>query len=231
MRQWHFHDPRIRRSPGPPDPAHRRREARLERALDARRAVGALRPRAAGRPARARRSRPRPLPALQGPRAGGLLRRARREGLHRRRRPRRLRRLRLAAGQPPRSHARSRASRSPAARSGTGCRSRSGTRSALEARGRRRARVFCLVGDAELDEGSNWEAVAARRPARARPADGGRRRQPLRRPTTGRAASPRASSSRAGARRASTAATTTRSSGRCAATGERPHVVVAEVAR
>jgi transketolase len=30
---------------------------------------------------------------------------------------------------------------------------------ALDARGSERARVFCLVGDAELDEGSNWEAV------------------------------------------------------------------------
>jgi transketolase len=30
---------------------------------------------------------------------------------------------------------------------------------ALDARGRERSRVFCLVGDAELDEGSNWEAV------------------------------------------------------------------------
>jgi len=30
---------------------------------------------------------------------------------------------------------------------------------ALDARGPDRARVFCLVGDAELDEGSNWEAV------------------------------------------------------------------------
>jgi transketolase len=30
---------------------------------------------------------------------------------------------------------------------------------ALDARRRDRARVFCLVGDAELDEGSNWEAV------------------------------------------------------------------------
>jgi transketolase len=30
---------------------------------------------------------------------------------------------------------------------------------ALDARGRDHARVFCLVGDAELDEGSNWEAV------------------------------------------------------------------------
>lgn len=34
-----------------------------------------------------------------------------------------------------------------------------GTTLGLEARGRRRARVFCLVGDAELDEGSHWEAV------------------------------------------------------------------------
>jgi transketolase len=30
---------------------------------------------------------------------------------------------------------------------------------ALDARHRERRRVFCLVGDAELDEGSNWEAV------------------------------------------------------------------------
>jgi transketolase len=34
-----------------------------------------------------------------------------------------------------------------------------GTTFGLLARGRARARVFCLVGDAELDEGSNWEAV------------------------------------------------------------------------
>jgi len=31
---------------------------------------------------------------------------------------------------------------------------------ALDAQGRAAARVVCLVGDAELDEGSNWEAVA-----------------------------------------------------------------------
>jgi transketolase len=34
-----------------------------------------------------------------------------------------------------------------------------GTTLGLPARGRSRARVFCLMGDAELDEGSNWEAV------------------------------------------------------------------------
>jgi len=34
-----------------------------------------------------------------------------------------------------------------------------GTTLGIAARGRQRARVFCLVGDAELDEGSNWEAV------------------------------------------------------------------------
>jgi transketolase len=34
-----------------------------------------------------------------------------------------------------------------------------GTTFGLQARARERARVFCLVGDAELDEGSNWEAV------------------------------------------------------------------------
>lgn len=37
---------------------------------------------------------------------------------------------------------------------------------ALRARGQRRPRVFCLVGDGELDEGSNHEAIAfAGRPA------------------------------------------------------------------
>jgi transketolase len=34
-----------------------------------------------------------------------------------------------------------------------------GTALALDARGLEAPRVFCLVGDAELDEGSNWEAV------------------------------------------------------------------------
>lgn len=34
-----------------------------------------------------------------------------------------------------------------------------GTTLALDARAVDAARVFCLVGDAELDEGSNWEAV------------------------------------------------------------------------
>jgi transketolase len=35
-----------------------------------------------------------------------------------------------------------------------------GSALALDARGQAGARVICLVGDAELDEGSNWEAVA-----------------------------------------------------------------------
>ena len=54
-----------------------------------------------------------------------------------------------------------------------------GTTLGLEARGRERARVFCLVGDAELDEGSNWEAVQLGGRLRARPPHRGRGRQPL----------------------------------------------------
>ena len=106
-----------------------------------------------------------------------------------------------------------------------------GTTLGLQARGRRRARVFCLVGDAELDEGSNWEAVAARRPARRS------------------AASPRSSSTTApstyhwpggiAARFELEGWSAARVDGRdhdaieraLRATGERPHVVVAEVAR
>src|SRR3954463_16450870 len=95
-----------------------------------------------------------------------------------------------------------------------------GTALALDAQ-QRPSRVVCLVGDAELDEGSNWEGVQlAGRLGRGRPAGPARaacRRSPSTtapRPTTGPAASTRGSPPRAGTRSESTAATTTRSSGR-----------------
>ena len=166
------------------------------------------------RPARARRSRARPLPALQGPRPGRLLRRARREGLHRRRR--------ACAGfgdfDSPLGHHPDRmlvpGVEISSGSLGHGLPIAVGRRSRLEARGRRRARVVLPRRRRRARRGQQLGGRPARRPARARPPHRDRRRQPLRRPTTGPAASRRASSSRAGARRASTAATTTRSSGR-----------------
>ena len=53
-----------------------------------------------------------------------------------------------------------RAWKSPADRSATGCRWPWGWRWVCAPRGCRVARVFVLVGDAELDEGSNHEAIA-----------------------------------------------------------------------
>ena len=81
---------------------------------------------------------------------------------------------------------------------------------ALDARAQAGARVVCLVGDAELDEGSNWEAVqlAGRRGLGRLTASSS---TTGRRPIAGPAGSARASSSRAGPRGAPTAATTTRS--------------------
>ena len=106
-----------------------------------------------------RRSRARPLPALQGPRPGRVLRRPRREGLRRRREPRRLRRFRLAPRLSPRPCAgRGRGDLERLARPRAADRGRHDPRARCAAAGRGRACV-CLVGDAELDEGSNWEAV------------------------------------------------------------------------
>ena len=92
-------------------------------------------------------------------------------------------------------------------------------------------RVYCLVGDGELDEGSNWEAVqwAGRIELGSLTTvavDNHSSR------TTGPAASKRDSSSKAGQPHGSTDATTTRSSTRSApATACDPHLVVAEVLR
>ena len=142
-------------------PDHRRREARAQRPLDARRALGALRPDPADRPRRPSTTRtgtgsccPRgtgrpPTTPCWPPRAS-----SRRTGsttsagwdsplghhpdrvLH----PRRGDRHRLA---------RARARRSASA-----------PRSGLRAQGFPDARTFVLLGDAELDEGSNHEAIA-----------------------------------------------------------------------
>ena len=194
MRHGYRTTPRLRRSAGVDDPADRRREARLERALDARRAVGALRPRARRR---------RPVPPLEGTRADGVLRRARSQGPHPGRDTRRLRQLRLAARLPPR----------PRARAGRRDLERL-TRSRARDRGRRRAR-----GPAHLSASS--ATASSTRAATGKPCSGpagsGSVRSPpsssttTARRTTGRAASRRASSSKAGTRFASTAVTTPRS--------------------
>ena len=73
-----------------------------------------------------------------------------------------LRTASLAWGEPPgrpsRPAARCRASRRPPARSATGCRWPSASRS-RSAPGLDEQRVVVLTGDAELNEGSNWEAI------------------------------------------------------------------------
>ena len=133
---------RLRRPAGAAHAADRRREARPKLALDPRRPLGPLRPRP---------RHERPLRPLEGPRPHRVLRRARREGPAPRRTARRLRRLRLAARPPSR----------PQARAGSRVLERL-ARPWARRRGRRRPDgppVFCLLGDAELEEGSNWEAV------------------------------------------------------------------------
>ena len=81
---------------------------------------------------------------------------------------------------------------------------------ALDTAASRGARVFCLVGDGELDEGSNWEAVqlAGRLRLDASPRSSSTTRRER---TAGPAASSDVSRSKAGTRRASTDGTTTRS--------------------
>ena len=108
-----------------------------------------------------RRPGARPPAALEGPRAGVVLRRARRQGLHSgRRRWRASRRFDSPLGHHPDARADRRASRSRAARSVTGCRSPSAARSRCGRTGRTAPRVFCVLGDGELAEGSNHEAIA-----------------------------------------------------------------------
>ena len=73
-------------------------------------------------------------------------------------------------------------------------------------------RVYCLVGDGELDEGSNWEAIQYAGRDRPGAPDRGRRSTTRAQRTVGPAGSRRGSCSRAGRADGSTAATTTRSS-------------------
>ncbi len=80
----------------------------------------------------------------------------------------RLRALRLCARAPSRRRADRRASRSRAARSVTGCPSPSAGRSRCGRTGRTGPRVFCVLGDGELAEGSNHEAIALAGPSRPR---------------------------------------------------------------
>src|SRR6478672_5244978 len=91
-----YDDTRLRRPAGAAHAADRRREARPQLVLDPRCALGPVRPCAPRRG---------PLPAVQGTRAGSVLRGARREGNRSRGRARRLRLVRLAARLPPGSQA------------------------------------------------------------------------------------------------------------------------------
>ena len=98
----------------------------------------------------------------------------------------------------------------------------------LRAKGLDEQRVFVLVGDAELNEGANWEAILHAGSRRAREPDAGRRRQRERQPRA-RLARGQAASVRLGGRRRSAAATTRRSSGRSRRRGVAPTAVVAEL--
>ena len=156
----------LRRPAGPDVADDRGRQARPGGHLHPGRAVGALRPGAAGHAADRRGRRAGPVRAVQGARADGLLRRARGQGLRGPRGPARFRRVRL----------RPRAAPGPGPDPGGGDlqriarpRAAAGGRDGPRAEGpgtQRTARVFVLVGDAELDEGSNHEAIAFARAAR-----------------------------------------------------------------
>ena len=119
----------------------------------------------------------RPLPALQGARADGVLRRARAEGVPSRRRsctrflgwdgrPRRP--PDHDAGARRRGLDRLARPRAPMA---------VGVAYALRAKGLLEQRVVVLTGDAELNEGSNWEAILHARRHAARQPDARRRGQ------------------------------------------------------
>ena len=190
------------------EPDDRRREALGRGHLHAGRALGPLRP-GAGRVARGgRRPAARPVLPLQGARADGVLRGARRpRASSRRAGSRRGRRTTRRSATTP-TATWSPASRSAPARSGTGCRWRWVRRSACAPRAST-ARVVVLVGDAELDEGSNHEAIELAGRARAGGAHRGRDRQPVVVVRRARPDRSNASRSRAGTRSPSTAATTT----------------------
>src|SRR6266849_217748 len=171
-------DPRLRRPPGAAYAPDRGRETRPELALDARRALGALRPRAAHRPVTAGRSGSRPLPALEGARPNRVLRGARGEGLHPGGVARRLRLVRLGARVPPGPRARPRRrdfERLARTRAPDRCRQRARARCA---RSRRAARLLPRRRR-RARGGEQLGSRAARRPPRARTADDRRGRQSL----------------------------------------------------
>ena len=196
--------------------------------LDARRALGPVRPCARRRPFAARRPRARPLPAFEGARADGVLRRARGKGLHPRRVARRLRRRTTRRSATTPTTCSCPASRSRAARSATACRSPRAWRSRstpgasmstrLLPRRRRRAR-----------RGQQLGGRAARRPALDLDASPRSSSTTRRGRTAGPAASSGGSRSRAGTSHAWTAVTTTRWRLPSTSGGERPRCVVAEV--
>jgi hypothetical protein len=174
--------PRVRR-PAPPALAHDRRgEARAQRHVDARRALGAVRPRPRRRARPRRRPRPRPVPALQGARADGVLRRARGPGLPRPGRAADVRRVRLAARSPPGPRARAgRGDLVRLARARAAARRRHRPRAAAARRGhrtpepaRRRARRRRGAGRGQQPGGAR-----VRGRGRSRRAHGGRGRQRL----------------------------------------------------
>ena len=109
------------------------------------------------------RATPRPRAGtgsfVQGSRPSRVLCSAGGQGLHRRRSAARLRRVRLAAWLPPNRMLLPGVEISSGSL-GHGLPQATGTALGLRARGMTGPRVFTLVGDAELDEGSNHEATA-----------------------------------------------------------------------
>ena len=110
-----------------------------------------------------------PAALLRGPRREGLL-------------PRGLAGRFLEHGGPARRASRPArrcpASRRRPARSATGSRSAVGSRSRCAPRGSTEQRSLVLCGDAELNEGSNWESILLAPHARPRQPDPARDRQP-----------------------------------------------------
>ncbi len=95
------HERNVCRAARADDDDDRGREARAERDLDPRRAVGPVRPGPAGLAGSAGRSGPGPVPAVQGARAGRVLRGAGGQGVHPGVVAGRVRLGRVAAGLPP----------------------------------------------------------------------------------------------------------------------------------
>ena len=196
------------------DPADRRREALGGGHVHPRRPPRPLRAGAEGLAGERRRPRARPVLPVQGARADGLLRGPGGAGLLPGVVARRLGLLRQSRSASTPTATWCPGWRSGPARSVTGCRWRWARRWACAPRASS-SRVVVLVGDAELDEGSNHEAHRAGRRLLPGRAHRRRDRQPLVVSTPSPAGSSSASPPRAGTRSPSTAATTTCSRRRC----------------